>query len=299
MSVAFYRGQQLGREDLNIFMENAAGTPSAAADITYALYDFTTGQEVLLGNPRRTPTNPSLGEYYASVIIPRDANLGDYRCRWTFREYVGATIQEVVQEFCVMDAVVASPVGGPAMSAAEIDLARKLRMALRDHNPDKHYRFSPPSHESTVSQHNRVFGHVWEDEELHEYLLWSLDMIAASPPRTPFSSIQMMVQARPEWRTLLMTGAKMHALDALRYNWIHEEFGYSIGGVSLDLEKSSKYEAAYQAAADQWDKQLEKAKQTVNFIAGLQQPRYGAGIRSSFGPNLANGVLAPGKFRSF
>ena len=88
MSVGFLRGQQLGREDLNLFLTNPSNHPVNAAEISYALYDFTTGLEVLVGPPKRTPTNPSVGEYYASIIIPLDANLGDYRIRWAMRETV-------------------------------------------------------------------------------------------------------------------------------------------------------------------------------------------------------------------
>ena len=71
---------------------------------------------------------------------------------------------------------------------------------------------------------------------------------------------------------------------------------YSIGGISLDLEKSSKYEGALSTSIEQFDKQLEKAKQTVNFVRGLQQPRFGVGIRSAFGPYSGAGVLSPRKF---
>jgi hypothetical protein len=71
---------------------------------------------------------------------------------------------------------------------------------------------------------------------------------------------------------------------------------YSIGGVSLDLEKSSKYESMKQSLIEQFTTQLERAKSTVKIIRGLQQPRYGAGIRSSFGPYVGRGVLAPAKF---
>lgn len=71
---------------------------------------------------------------------------------------------------------------------------------------------------------------------------------------------------------------------------------YSIGGISLDIDKASKYEAAMQSAADQFDKQLEKAKLTVKVVRGLQQPKYGTGIRSSFGPHTGRGVLSPRKF---
>src|ERR1700760_3153557 len=103
MAVAFFRGQQLGRHDLNIFLANTAGTPTNAAEITYAIVDFTTGQEVNVGPPRQIPANPSVGEYYVSVIIPLDANLGSYRVRWTFRELIGSEIIQVVQEFEVVD----------------------------------------------------------------------------------------------------------------------------------------------------------------------------------------------------
>jgi hypothetical protein len=86
------------------------------------------------------------------------------------------------------------------------------------------------------------------------------------------------------------------ALQALRINWIQEEFSYSIGGVSLDLDRSSKYESAASSMSEQFDKMLEKAKATVNVVRGLQQPRYGMGIRSAFGPYSGRGILSPRRF---
>jgi hypothetical protein len=153
------------------------------------------------------------------------------------------------------------------------------------HNsPDRNYHFRPPAHEETVSQFNRVFGYIWQDEELNEYIQDSLNEIIASPPRTPFANVDSMVSYRREWTTLLLTGGMWFALHALQLNWVADEFSYSVGGVSLDLEKSSKYESAAASTAETFDKQLEKAKACVNVIKGLQQPRYGTGIRSSFGP---------------
>lgn len=296
MSVSFLRGQQLGRNDLNIFLTNTSGTSINAAEISYALYDFTTGLEVLVGPLQRSPANPSVGEYYASIIIPLDANVGTYRIRWTFKELLGGPTQTVLQEFALQDRETVQEV---PFSMLELDLIRRLRTLTRDNNPDRNYRFRPPSNEETISQYNRVFGFVWEDEELLEYLQSSMDMIIAAPPRTPFSSLDQMMQSRAEWKTLLLTGAMIYALQALQINWVQEEFGYSIGGVSLDLEKSSKFESAKQGASDLFDKQLEKAKLTVKFTKGLQQPKYGMGIRSSFGPFTGAGVLTPAKFSGF
>lgn len=296
MAVCFFRGQQLGREDLNIFLENSNGTPVNAAEISYALYDFTTGFEVLLGSPQRAPANPAVGEYYASVVVPLDANIGCYRVRWSFRETVNGPIQQVVQEFEVIDK---ATVQSPIFTDCEADMIRKLRVLLRDNKPDRNYHFRPPAHEESIQQFNRVFGFIWEDEELKEYIDRALDMITAAPPRTPFANCDQFVQCRPEWRTLALNGAMLHALMALIINWISDEFDYSIGGVSLTIEKASKYESAYQAINDQFDKQLERAKQTVKIVKGLQQPRFGIGIRSSFGPFTGAGVLTPKKFVGF
>lgn len=71
---------------------------------------------------------------------------------------------------------------------------------------------------------------------------------------------------------------------------------YSIGGISLDLERSSKYESLKQNSESQFDKASTAKQQTVKFMRGLQQPKYGIGIRSSFGPFVGRGVLSPRGF---
>ena len=71
---------------------------------------------------------------------------------------------------------------------------------------------------------------------------------------------------------------------------------YSIGGISLDLEKSSKYMDLKQNAEDQWDKLTEAKARTTKYIRGLSQPRFGRGVRSAFGPAVGKGVLSPRAF---
>lgn len=129
MGVGLLRGQQLGREDLNLFLTNASGHPVNAAEISYAIYDFTTGLEVLVGSNQRIPLNPTVGEYYASIIIPLDANLGEYRIRWAIRELIGGPLQTVVQEFSVQDRDMVIPT---CFTSTQTDLIRRLRMVLRD-----------------------------------------------------------------------------------------------------------------------------------------------------------------------
>lgn len=71
---------------------------------------------------------------------------------------------------------------------------------------------------------------------------------------------------------------------------------YSIGGISLDIEKSSKYESMKQNAEEQWDKLVEMKARTSKYLRGLQQPRFGRGVRSAFGPYVGRGILSPRNF---
>jgi hypothetical protein len=228
MSVAYFRGQQLGIDDLDLCLETSSGRPVNAAEISYALYDFTTGQEALLGIPRRTPVNDLVGHYYASLIIPLDANIGCYRIRWTFRELIGGAVNQVVQEFNVIDKVAPETT---VFTCCEAELIRSLRYRIRDLRPDRNYHFRPPAHEETIRQFNRVFGFIWEDDELREFLSQALDMVSAAPPRTPIPNCDILARTYPEWRSLVVTGAMMHAIFALMLNWISDEF--SVVGSTL------------------------------------------------------------------
>ena len=72
---------------------------------------------------------------------------------------------------------------------------------------------------------------------------------------------------------------------------------YSIGGVSLSIEKSSKYESLKSNAEGQFKEMLNDGKtRTEKYIKGLKQSRYGVGVRSSFGPVTGKGVLTPRKY---
>ena len=94
--------------------------------------------------------------------IPPTASYGTYRIRWTLKELVNSPPQTVVQEFEIVSNDSSLVV---TMNPAERDMVDKLRLLLRDQNPDKYYHFRPPEHESSIGAYNRVFGQVWEDAE--------------------------------------------------------------------------------------------------------------------------------------
>lgn len=292
----FKRGQEIGRGKLDIFLKSRNGSMKDAAEITYDIYDFTTGTEVLLpALSGVVPEHPAIGEYFAHFLVPPDANIGPYRIRWKFRELIGSQLVEVLQGFDIVESAdqVISLCG---VSPVEFDLIRSLRILLRDNNPDRNYHFVPPAGEESINQFTRVFGFIWEDLELLEYLRIALDRLNMYPPMTFFGSLdQLISQARP-WRSLLLEAAMVKALTSLAINWVAEEFEYSIGGVSLSIQKSSSYQSLASDIEGRFAEDVLAAKETVKIIMGLKQSRFGVGIRSSFGPSVGRGALTPRKF---
>lgn len=294
MSVVFKRGQTLSRGDLDIFLTNSSGNVANAAEITYAIYFVDQQVDVLIGDPARIPENPAVGEYYASLRIPATASFGTYRIKWSIKEFVNSQVQNIVQEFAVVNNESVLSYG---MSTEMKSMVDKLRILLRDQNPDKYYHFRPPEAEAVVGQYNRVFGQVWEDYELMEYLERALDWWNMMPPETEnYRTVEVLVNSKPAWRTPILQGAIVFAAMALQANWIVDEFDYSIGGISLNIDKSSKYDGLKSAAESQWQTATEMKARTTKIIRGLVQPKYGIGVRSAFGPNVGRGVLSPRNF---
>jgi len=283
MSVAFHGGQTLGQDDLKISVRDSLGNLIDPSSITFSLFDITTGVEVLIGSPDQIPSSTGVGQFYVCATIPLDANVGDWIVRWNFRETVASPIVQVVQEFNVVGEAVVTTITDVT---TEQLLVRRLRIVLRDNNPDRNYRFRPPSTEKFLQTQTEVFGYIWEEEELYEYLLMAVDDYNAAPPVTGITLGGMPNR----WRTVILLGAAAHAVRAVTMNWIADEFDYSISGVSLNLDKSSKYQSMKENFEAEFDKLKEQAKRSIKIVKGLQQPKYGIGISSALGPFSRQGV---------
>lgn len=299
MATTFTPGQTISQGDLDIYLTDSGGFAANAYEVTYAIYFVDPAPphtEVLIGPSARVPVNPQVGEYYASLQVPPSAVPGSYRIRWSFRQFAGSPVTVVVQEWTVVSpgTVVTSYTG------YSLQMIRSLRVLLRDQNPDKFYHFRPPEAEGNIGSYNRVFGQVWEDAELYEYLERALDWWNMMPPMTSgVNTIDRLVTEQPAWRTAVQWQAIVHACFALSTNWVADEFDYSIGGISLSIEKSSKYQGLMDSASQQFDKAAEAKTRTVRFMRGLQQSKYGMGVKSAFGPHTGRGILSPRNFVIF
>lgn len=288
--VAYYPGQILGPKELYIQITNERGNPADPYSITYAVYDKTTGMEILMGSPANMPVKLSCGKYYANYLIPDRANVGDWVIRWSFVLNQNDTPRSVVQEFAVVqtDTVVSS-----AFHEDERALIRSVRFLLRDNNPDRNYRFVPPDNEKVIQNFTETFGFMWTDEEIYEYLLLAIDAINFCPP---IESHTFATLPR-ELRSMVTMKAASYALTAISINWIHDEFDYNIGGVSLQIEKSSKFQGMGEKLEQEYQTAIERYKDFgVKYVKGIQQPRYGIGVSSALGPFSGRGVQARRNF---
>jgi hypothetical protein len=157
-----------------------------------------------------------------------------------------------------------------------------------------HNTFRPPAKEKFMQTRTQVFGYIWEDEELYEYLLFAVDELNSSPPVTGVT----LDNLPDRWRSNILMRAAAAACGAVTLNWIADEFDYSISGVSLSIEKSSKYEAMKSNFLQEWDKSRELIKASIKIIKGLKQPRYGIGISSALGPYSRPGTQSRRNFIS-
>lgn len=217
MGVAFKKGQVLGPSDLKIAIRDTLGNLIDPFVITYSVFDFTSGVEVLIGAPNQRPESTGVGIFYASFLIPLDSNLGEWVIRWNFRETPTSEILQVVQEFAIVGDVMVITVGETLF---QTEMVRRLRVMLRDNNPDRNYRFRPPNTERFVQTQTEVFGYIWEDTELLDYIMFAVDDYNAAPPVT-----DIYLDSMPDrWRTVILMGAAAHAVRAIALNWIADEF---------------------------------------------------------------------------
>jgi hypothetical protein len=91
-------------------------------------------------------------------------------------------------------------------------------------SPDKFYHFRPPEHEGRIGQFNRIFGQIWEDQELELYLRLAVGDWSDKPPLTPVFNLEQLQTQYQQWKGTIYWAAMYRALIALSINWTHDEF---------------------------------------------------------------------------
>jgi len=286
MSVAFVRNQILTPEDLNIKVVDDSTIPPTLVDpysVTFTIYNKTSGIPIVEGQTDLPAVRESVGRYYVNWTIPATADIGDYTVQFNIIDNVGDDPRcveidfNVVLETSILCGFLAN------LHPRNQALVCKLRILLRDNNPDKYYHFRPPNTTNTILGFTERIGFIWTDEELFQFIVCALDAINAMPPQTfyliPDITPDMDLPRRDlprSWESVVVYHAAILAARAVGAMWVADEFDYNISGISLNLEKSQKYAALADAWENTYRYQVEAAKRTVKLSRGLQQRTRGA-----------------------
>lgn len=164
-----------------------------------------------------------------------------------------------------------------------------LKDVVRHHTPHKNiFKIDTDKGSVSVTEDHSVFR--WEDKRpvLSKTLKIGDEIVSSKSLKIDKAVVKGVTKLDPENETydVSVPGTECAFLESgiLVHNT------YSVSGVSLDIEKSSKYQSMKENFIGEYDKLKEEAKSSIKIIKGLKQPRYGIGISSALGPYSRPGV---------
>lgn len=283
----YFRGRVLGAKDLFIqFLVPEIGFRDPFS-ITYAVFQVVDGQEELVSDAEEAPVRLSIGYYYAGFTVPAEYVDGSYKIRWKIMEVDGQADPSYAEEPFMISAMPSSM--GNLVNQSLADIVMTLRRLLKDANPKRDYHFRPPDSEGYIHRQTENFGYLWADEDLQEFLQMAVDHVNSTEPVTNHS----LASYPRRIRTLIVYGAALNALISQMSLWAEESFDYSIGGVSLSIDKVGYYQSLKENLKALWEKGLEEYKKSIHITKGLRQSRYTAGPKSRLGLMPGRNQITP------
>ena len=271
------RGDSTSKDNLNVFIYDRSGSLKDPYSITFSLYDCTSGSDVLISPADRVPIKFAVGSFYGPWRIPDAQNIGTHKVIWTVKETAASTAVSTTEQFEIVSRLTIVDEDYPEPIKRMI---KKLRIRLRDVNPDRDFHFAPPESENKIAGFTETRGYKWPDEQLVNHLEDAANYVNLIPPATDYE----LIDYPRAWEPMLMMEAQVYALYDLSILWAGEEFQYSLGGVSLDINRSDKYSNLAGKMQDMVDHRLEAAKKRILITKGLRQSRYTYARGAALGP---------------
>lgn len=279
--IAFTQGKLLGSGDLCLTTRDENGAPYAPNAITFSIFsvDPNTQIQTLVTQPNMTPAGGG-GQYWVEMTLPTLWD-GQFKLVWYVARNSGDPIAQVFEDFQVVqfnpltnsnEAMSVFLALRPGMSPKMAELVMSVRELLSDTNPDRNYHFRPPTAGKTVAGYSTRVGFIWTDPTIVRMLKLT---IAQLNTWNPMNYLSYEVETCPTaFAEAACLGAAAKCLSSEAARWAAEEFGYSLNGVSLDLNKSATYQnlgAAYAAEFQAWAPQISANRPAS---VGLRQSRW-------------------------
>lgn len=269
--------------EVTFYLDGLLVDPEA---VLFTVLDLTSSppDEIPVGIPNQPAIRLSAGKYYARFTVPEKAAFGEYKIVFNYAlRDSGGNIQSLA---IPMPFTVVSEVPQPTSPAA-LDLIDKLRKILRDNNPDAYYRFAPPLRTGEIKGFTKRTGYIWQDDELNTFLAIATDELRATPFGT---SVEQYPNISGRFQPAVLMTAAFYALYSEAIRWASEEFNYDIDGVSLSIDRSSKFQSMADAVRQAAQTQLEFLAKTIRYTRGVKMTT-SVSRGAVLGPSIAHSPI--------
>ena len=259
-------GRVLSPGDLYLLTRDASGNPFTPFTLGYTIFQLLDGTKSLVSSPGAAPlSDPSNPGYYSVAMTVPSTWAGTYQLVWTLQQLDGGPQSTVTEDFFVQAVKPGYNLEAPSVLLAPAmltkpqyaDIIMQVRELLSDTNPDRNYHFRPPTAAKTIANYSTRVGFIWEDSTILRMLRIALQMVNSTNPKNfySFSLDNLQTGAADAFAECACLGAAYLCLTAEGARWTADEFGYSLNGVSLDLQKGQNYlslATQYKTAFDAW-----------------------------------------------
>lgn len=250
--ITFPIGKTLGPGDLSLLVRDESGAPIVPNTIAYTIFGVDAqGNRSLISDPRQSPTMRETGSYYIGLTVPASWGEGTFQVVWHLQQTADTPEGSVTEDFAVMavrpgtnsleapSVLMAARLG---VTQKTVEMVMSVRELLADTNPDRNYHFRPPTPGKIVAGFSTRVGYIWEDPTILRFLKLCIAQINMANPKNYFG---YTLDTLPDenWAQAAALGAAAKCLTSESARWIADEFGYSLNGVSLTLDKASKYQS--------------------------------------------------------
>jgi very-short-patch-repair endonuclease len=166
---------------------------------------------------------------------------------------------------------------------------------LRHITPNKKIiKVTTPIGSVKVTEDHSLFN--WNDKKPIQASKLKIGDFIIGAPWERFEAIEITAieECKPEKYTYDVTVPESE--NAVLDSGILVHNSYSISGVSLDIEKASKYQTMADVFSQEYDKLAEAAKRSIIIFKGLRQQKYGVGVQSALGPLSRPGIQSRRNF---
>jgi hypothetical protein len=277
----FNQGKTLSPGDLGIATRDAGGQLVDPTGISYTIFSVDDqGTSMLASAPKLQPARSTTGVYYVTGVVPT-AWIGKLKLVWYLQQYAGDAEVQIYEEFEVVRINPATTsfeassmliAARPGLTPTLAKMVVMVRELLSDTDPDRNYHFSPPTSGKVVANFNSRVGFLWLDSTIIVMLEVAISILNTQNPMNLTS--YTIYNIPTDWWKIATLGAASLCLSSKASVWTEEEFGYSLNGVSLDINKAGNYmnlAAAYKTAFDAAAPNLTANRPAC---AGLRQQRW-------------------------